>query len=62
MVYDVYSAALIVVVYVKGYYDLFAPKGTKALAFWMGVAALLLMGVFAIIFLGNKKNNGVKEM
>ncbi len=53
---------LIVVVYVKGYYDLFAPKGTKALAFWMGVAALLLMGVFAIIFLGNKKSNGVKEM
>ena len=53
---------LIVVVYVKGYYDLFAPKGTKALAFWMGVAALLLMGVFAIIFLGNKKSDGVKEM
>ena len=53
---------LIVVVYVKGYYDLFAPKGTKVLAFWMGVAALLLMGVFAIIFMGNKKSNGVKEM
>ena len=47
---------LIVVVYVKGYYDLFAPKGTKVLAFWMGVAALLLMGVFAIIFVGNKKS------
>lgn len=39
--------AIIVVVYIKGYYDMFSPKGIKILALWMSVAAIMLMLVFS---------------
>ncbi len=33
---------LIIVIYLKGYYDMFAGRGTAALAGWMAVAVLFL--------------------
>ena len=38
--------AIIVVIYLKGYYDFFADKGTGVLLFWMCVACCLLAFVF----------------
>jgi len=32
---------IIVVIYFKGYYDTFAPKGPKLLCIWMGVAVIV---------------------
>ena len=43
--------AVVVVIYLKGYYDMFSPKG---LAVWMIVSLLVLAFVGWIIF-GNKK-------
>lgn len=37
---------IIVLVYLKGYYDMFSPMGTKTLAMWMVVAALFIAMVF----------------
>ena len=33
---------IVVVIYLKGYYDLFSDKGTPVLVFWMTVAVLFL--------------------
>lgn len=38
---------LIVVIYIKGYYDMFARYGKKVLAFWMVVAAAFLALIFS---------------
>lgn len=37
---------IIVIVYLKGYYDMFAEMGTKVLTFWMCVAFLFLVFIF----------------
>ncbi|MDO4942570.1 MAG: sodium-dependent transporter [Lachnospiraceae bacterium] len=37
---------IIVIVYLKGYYDMFAGMGTKVLAFWMCIAFLFLGFIF----------------
>jgi NSS family neurotransmitter:Na+ symporter len=37
---------IIVVVYLKGYYDMFAGMGTKTFVFWMFIACLLLAAIF----------------
>ena len=47
--------AVIVVIYLKGYYDTFASKGTPTLIFWMLFAVLLLAAVFGIVFYKKKK-------
>ena len=41
---------IIVVVYLKGYYDMFKPKGTVALVGWMIFAVVLLAAIVAVIF------------
>lgn len=46
--------AIIVIVYLKGYYDTFAEKGPKLLAGWMCFAAALLAVIFGIVFLNGK--------
>ena len=46
--------AVVVVIYLKGYYDMFSPKGLAVLAVWMIVSLLVLAFVGWIIF-GNKK-------
>ena len=38
---------IIVAVYLKGYYDMFSPKGIKTLAIWMSIAAAMLALVFS---------------
>ena len=43
--------AIVVVIYLKGYYDTFAPMGVKTLVCWMAVAVILL----AIIFVTSMK-------
>ena len=48
--------AVIVIVYLKGYYDTFAPMGTKTLAGWMIFAIVLLLAIFKIVlFSGQNK-------
>lgn len=37
---------IIIVIYLKGYYDMFAPMGTKVLIPWMGFSLLLVAFVF----------------
>ena len=37
---------IIVIVYLKGYYDMFVGMGTKVLAFWMFVAFIFLGFIF----------------
>lgn len=34
--------AIIIIIYLKGYYDMFSPKGVKTLACWMTVAVIML--------------------
>lgn len=47
---------IIIVIYIKGYYDTFAPRGTTTLAGWLCFAAALLAVIFGIsIFTGKKK-------
>jgi len=41
---------IIVVVYLKGYYDMFQPKGRVALIGWMIFAVLLLGAIIAVVF------------
>ena len=41
---------IIVVIYFKGYYDTFAPKGPKLLCIWMGVAALFVLFIGYLAF------------
>ena len=40
--------AIIVVVYLKGYYDTFKPRGTGYLVGWMIFACVLLLAIFGI--------------
>ena len=48
--------AVVVVIYLKGYYDMFSPMGTKVLIGWMIFAAILLAGIYLISFgILNKK-------
>ncbi len=42
--------AVVIVIYLKGYYDYFAPQGTKVLAIWMCVAVLFLVFIFTSVF------------
>jgi len=46
--------AIIVVVYLKGYYDTFFKMGTAALAGWMSFAVLLLVLIFGVAFYKKK--------
>ncbi|MDO4165809.1 MAG: sodium-dependent transporter [Eubacteriales bacterium] len=41
---------IITVVYLKGYYDIFAGMGTRVLVGWMLFAVLLLLAVFGVVF------------
>ena len=52
--------AIIVIVYIKGYYDMFSPMGLKTLIFWMIVAALFLAFIFSLMFVTDKKQE-IKE-
>ena len=47
--------AIIVVVYLKGYYDTFAKMGLKVLAGWMAFAAALLAIIFILSSLKKKE-------
>lgn len=48
--YMCYVLPLIIVsVYLKGYYDLFKPMGTKVLAAWMTIAVALLVFIFGAV-------------
>ena len=49
--------AVVVVIYLKGYYDMFSPRGTVVLAVWMIVSLLVLALVSWIIF-GGKASHG----
>lgn len=46
---------IIIVVYLKGYYDMFAPRGPKVLALWMGIAFVMLALVLNFGRTRNKK-------
>lgn len=49
---------IIIVIYLKGYYDTFAPQGTVTLICWLCFAVLLLGIIFGIsIFTGRKKKS-----
>ena len=53
---------IIVVIYFKGYYDTFAPKGTKLLCIWMGVAALFVLFIGYLAFgRGRSRREQTKE-
>ncbi|MBO5087946.1 MAG: sodium-dependent transporter, partial [Lachnospiraceae bacterium] len=45
---------VIVVVYLKGYYDTFAKMGTTALIGWMTFAVVLLVFIFFVAFYQKK--------
>lgn len=49
--------ALICLIYLKGYYDMFAGKGTGTLIGWMAFAVLLLAVIFWVCFLWEKACN-----
>lgn len=46
---------IIIVIYLKGYYDTFAKMGVRMLAFWMTFAVLLLGFVMAVAFYRKEK-------
>lgn len=46
--------AVVVVIYLKGYYDMFSPKGPAVLAVWM-IVSLLVLGLVGWIIFGKKK-------
>ena len=48
---------IIVVIYLKGYYDLFAPKGLRYLIPWMCIAAAFLAFIFWIAASHSKKQH-----
>ena len=48
--------ALICLIYLKGYYDMFAGKGTGVLLGWMAFAVLLLAVIFWVCFSTGQKN------
>ena len=46
---------IVVVIYLKGYYDMFAPKGMKYLIPWM-IVAFAFLGLIAWFAFGGKRN------
>ena len=48
--------AIVVVIYVKGYWDMFSHKGWKYFLAWMAVAAIFLFVVGWFVFGGRKKS------
>ncbi|MGN0435923.1 MAG: sodium-dependent transporter [Wujia sp.] len=52
--------AVMVLIYMKGYYDMFKPMGNVTLAVWMTIAVLLLLGVAYIALSPAKQNSKVK--
>lgn len=48
---------IVVVIYLKGYYDLFAPLGLNYLIPWMVVACLMLLFIFWLVFSKQKKKD-----
>ena len=46
---------LIIIIYLKGYYDMFSPHGTTALIFWMCVAVAMLLLIFSFSTSKRKK-------
>ena len=56
-VYMQYILPLIVsIIYLKGYYDTFAPQGTTTLILWMCFAAAMLIAIFGISIFTGRKN------
>ena len=56
--YMVYVLPVIdLVIYFKGYYDMFKPQGTKVVCIWMTVAVILALLVFYIAAGKGKKSN-----
>ncbi len=49
--------AIIILVYLKGYYDFFKPRGTGYLIFWMCFAVALLGIILAVSLFGRKREN-----
>ena len=47
--------AIIIVIYLKGYYDIFSPMGPAALIGWMCAAVLFLAFIFFCAFSSGKK-------
>lgn len=47
--------AIIIIIYLKGYYDMFADRGTLTLCIWMAVAVLLLLFVLACTVGGGRQ-------
>ncbi len=50
---------IIIVIYLKGYYDTFAPQGTAALIGWFCFASVLLCIIFGISILTGRKKKSV---
>ena len=46
--------AIVVVIYLKGYYDMFSPKGPVVLTVWM-IVSLLVLGLVGLIIFGKNK-------
>ena len=46
--------AIVVVIYLKGYYDMFRPKGPVVLTVWM-IVSLLVLGLVGWIIFGKNK-------
>ena len=50
-----------VIIYLKGYYDMFSGKSTAVFVSWMCFAVLLLFVIFGVsIFTGRKKTERTK--
>ena len=47
---------VIVVVYLKGYYDFFSPQGTAVMLRWMAFALVFLGLIFAAAMTGTSRN------
>ena len=48
ILYELYTSGYYSVVYLKGYYDTFKPRGTGYLVGWMIFACVLLLAIFGI--------------
>lgn len=49
--------AIIIVVYLKGYYDTFKPMGTPTLVGWMIFGCILVAAILGVAFYGGKKKS-----
>lgn len=52
--------AIILVIYFKGYYDMFSPQGKAVLALWMFIALIFALFIFWLSLSVNKKANQKK--